>query len=102
MKRFVLSALLVAVMVLALAVPAYAEHTMEHVAEETQRLKDLYLVPGYGNEAGQLEVYDPLTEQAQLLGLYGLAALCTNYGGYWYVAEDGYYYWHACTSTGPA
>jgi hypothetical protein len=73
-------------------VPTYAEHTMEHVQEETQRLKDLYLPPGYGNELGQLVVYDPVNEEVHLTGLYGLAGFCQNFGGYWYDGEDGYFY----------
>jgi len=87
--------LVVALMLFA-AAPAFAEHTMEHVQQERQSLMDAYLAPGYGNELGQLVVYDPIFDETHLMGLYGLAALCQNYGGYYFVAEDGYYYWHDC------
>jgi hypothetical protein len=86
-----------AVLALTLALPALAEHNEEHRVQEAQALKDSYLVPNYGNDYGQLVVYDPLTEAYQLLGLYGLAALCQNYGGYHYDGGDGYSYWHDCT-----
>ena len=44
-----------------------------------------------------LYVWDPLTDTPGYRGLYGLAAFCHNQGGYYYYAEDGAYYWHACS-----
>ncbi len=86
MKKLAL--MLVFAMTLVVAAPAFAEHTMEHVQQEMQSLMDAYLPPEYGNELGQLVVYDPIYGEYNLRGLYGLAAHCANYGGY--------YYWHDC------
>jgi hypothetical protein len=76
--------------------PALAEHNMEHVREETERLKELYLPPGYGNEAGQIVLYNPVTDEVHLAGLHGPMTFCNQFGGYWYDGEDGYFYWHSC------
>jgi hypothetical protein len=65
----------VAVVGTLVSAPALAEHNIEHVREETERLKDLYLVPGYGNEAGQIVTCDPYTEDStldQVLWPYGV------------------------------
>src|SRR5215216_1304257 len=86
--------LLIIVLVLVLATPALAEHTAEHVQQETQRLMDAYLPPGYGDHRGVYGI-DPLGEPRQLY-LYTLAGMCQNYGGYYFWAGDDYY-WHDCT-----
>ena len=93
--KLLVPAVLAAAM-LVVAAPAFAEHNMEHVEQERQSLMEAYLPPGYGNELGQLRIYDPIREEVILMGLYGPASLCHNYGGYWYEAEDGQLYWHDC------
>ena len=96
-RRLALMTLLAALLVTLLAAaPTLAEHNEEHRAQEAQALKDAYLGPGYGNEYGQLTTYDPLAGEYRLLGLYGLAALCHNYRGYYCDGGDGYSYWHDC------
>ena len=45
--------------------------------------------------------WDPNGEY-KYLGLYDLAAICTNYGGYYYSAPDTPegYYWQSCDANG--
>jgi len=94
MKRVLTLGAVVALLTLALALPAAAEHNAEHVREETQRLQDTYLPPGagplmslYGVDAYGLE---------RTLSLHDLAAACYLQGGYYFYADDGGWYWNAC------
>jgi hypothetical protein len=90
------TAALIVVLALCYSAPALAEHNIEHVRESTERLKELYLPPGYGNELGQLVIYHPFTDEVHLSGLHGMIQDCQYFGGYWYEAEDGHLYWHSC------
>jgi hypothetical protein len=59
---------------------------------------DAYLPPGYGDASG-IYGLDPYGVPGQQ-PLYYLAAYCYNYGGYYYWADDGYY-WHDCAGARP-
>jgi len=43
-----------------------------------------------------LYVWDPIAGNAHDTGLYGLVAFCQNYGGYYYLGDDGAWHWFAC------
>ncbi len=95
MQKLAVGASMIA-FVLVLVVPACAEPTMEDVQQERQSLMDAYLPPGYGNELGQLVVYDPVNDEVHLTGLDGLAGFCHEFGGYSFDGGDGNWYWHDC------
>ena len=95
MYRVTLLILAALTVMLTLALPALAEHNSEHVQQTTQALMDAYLPPGYGSYSGIAGV-DPLSGYMRQLFLYDLAAICQNYGGYYYDGGDGYVYWHDC------
>ena len=87
-------AAMVAALALALPGVAGAEHTAEHVAQETARLQAAYLPPGAGDSMGVYGVDIYRTYRA--LSLHDLGFLCNYQGGYYYYAEDGGYYWNEC------
>jgi hypothetical protein len=94
LKVMVLVASLMLVLVSAL--PAWAQSGCEIAHECASDYADRgWVPPGYENSA-QLYAWDYLTQTPRMIGLYGLAAFCYNYGGYYYV-EDGAYYWHSCS-----
>ena len=43
-----------------------------------------------------LYAWDPVNGYAHDTGLYGLVGFCQTYGGYYYMGEDGSWYWNAC------
>lgn len=89
MKRLVL----VLVVMMMFASPVYAQSGCE-IAHECGEGS------GQVNPTGQpvtsLYVWDPISGYAHNTGSYGLAAFCYNYGGYYYMASDGAWYWFAC------
>ena len=94
MARLIVAVLAALLAVLLAAAPVSAEHTAEHVQQTTQNLMEAYLPPGYGDASG-IDGVDPYGV-ARRLYLYDLAAICQNYGGYYFDGGDGYYYWHDC------
>ncbi len=49
-----------------------------------------------GRHVASLYVWDPIAGYAHETGVYGLVAFCQNYGGYYYLADDGAWYWFSC------
>jgi hypothetical protein len=80
-------------LLLSVAAPALAQQGAERAGETAQPLMDAYLPPGYG-EASGIDALDPYGVATHLY-LYDLAAICHNYGGYYYWGGHGYY-WHDC------
>jgi len=91
LKAVVLAAMLV--LVLAMPSGAFAQSGCE-IAHECGDTR--YLPPGSPN-VPSVYAWDYLTGQYRPIGQYGLAAFCQNYGGYWFMAEDGGEYWNACS-----
>ncbi len=92
MKVMVVAVLLV----LALAVPSFAvaqSDLSEYLGEDYL----WYIPPGMDfASANSMYLYNPNTGSYLVGGFYGMKALCTNHGGYWYLASDGEEYWNAC------
>ena len=49
-----------------------------------------------GQTRASLYAWDPIAGYAHETGVYGLVAFCQNYGGYYYLADDGAWYWFSC------
>ncbi len=98
MYRATLQTLAVAlVAVLALASTAFASHDPNATGcEYAHECGDTRYLPEGSPNIPAIIAWDYLTGQYRLIGQYGLAAFCQNYGGYYYMAEDGGEYWNAC------
>ena len=95
MKRVLILTSLLALLALALALPAAAEHNAEHVQQETQRLQNTYLPPGVGPLMSLYGV-DAFGVK-RTMSLHDLAYTCYSQGGYYYYyADDGGWYWNVC------
>jgi len=94
MKKLLVTAFVASLLMLALALPAAAEHNAEHVAQTTANLQEAYLPPGAGPLMSLYGIGRYGEERT--LYLYDLAALCQNQGGYYYYGADGYWYWNDC------
>ena len=92
-------AVLAAVLVLTLAVPAFASHdpnaTGCEMAHECFADVAEWYPPGWPEDRISLVAWNPLSGGYESIGGYGLAALCYNYGGYYYLDYGGAY-WNAC------
>jgi hypothetical protein len=92
-------ALLAALLVsLTLALPALAAHDPN--ATGCARAHECGDEQAWANPMGQplasLYIWDPVAGYAHDVGAYGLVAFCQNYGGYYYLADDGAWYWFSC------
>ena len=89
--------LTVAVLTLVLALPALAQYDPEALSEYLGEDYLQYIPPGMDfASANSMYTYNPRTGAYSVGGFYGLKALCYNYGGYYYLAEDGGEYWNSC------
>jgi len=91
--------LLVAVVVLvfALVAPALAQSEHDTLSEYLGKDYLQYLPPGIDFwSANSMYLYNPNTGAYAVGGFYGMKALCQNFGGYYYIADDGGEYWNAC------
>jgi hypothetical protein len=93
-------AVLVAVLALNLVVvPAMASHTPGatgcEMAHECFSDVAKWFPPGTPENTLSIVVWDPQSGGYAGIGAYGLAALCYNYGGYYYLDYGGEY-WNAC------
>src|SRR5829696_516726 len=96
-KGTLLAAVLVAVLVLTLAVPAFASHDPNATGcEYAHECGDTRYLPEGSPNIPAIIAWDYLSGQYRSIAQYGLAAFCQNYGGYYYMAEDGGEYWNAC------
>jgi hypothetical protein len=82
--------LVVVALMLVVAVPAFAEHELEHSPQMQQEARERVLPPGYTDES---QVY--VWGHGQPIGLYGFLGFCSQDGGYWYWGGDDWYY-HYC------
>ena len=80
--RFLLVAAAAAlVAMLALPGVAGAEHSAEHRVQEVADLVERWAPPGTPSNTTSIWAWNYLTESDRVIGLYGLAAFCTNWGG---------------------
>jgi len=87
----------VVAMLFVLAAPALAQLEHETLSEYLGEDYNQYIPPGMDfASANSMYVYNPNTGVYWVGGFYGMKALCYNYGGYYYVADDGGEYWNAC------
>ena len=91
MKRLLLAAIAVMAM-LQVAGTAAAQSGCERAHECGENLV-------WAHPMGQvtpLYAWDPVNGYAHDTGLYGLVGFCQNYGGYYYLGDDGAWYWFDC------
>lgn len=94
MKRLVVIAAVVLVAVLAVAPLASAQSGCEIAYECGEG--QAWAMPD-GQIRASLYAWDPIFGYAHQVGAYDLVAFCQNYGGYYYyLADDGGWYWNAC------
>lgn len=89
----------VAMLVLALASPAFSSETADNETLSEYLGADYlqYIPSGMDfQSANSMYLYNPNTGSYWVGGFYGMKALCYNYDGYWYMGEDGGEYWNAC------
>ena len=94
------AAILVAllVLVLALATPVFAAHDPQATGcERAHECGDeqAWAMPDEQVHTS-LYAWDPIYGYAHEVGAYGIVAFCYNYGGYYYMADDGGWYWNSC------
>jgi hypothetical protein len=94
------AAVLAAVLVLTLAAPAFASHDPNATGCERAHecgYEQAWAMPDPdGQTRTSLYAWDPIAGYAHETGAYGLVAFCQNYGGYYYMGDDGAWYWFAC------
>jgi hypothetical protein len=101
LRRLIVLAALVAVLALALALPAFASHAEPgvdepcDVAHECTHHYAKWLPPGHDLASPGVWGWNPNGEYGYQYVLW-LAGFCTNQGGYWYEGSDGAAYWNAC------
>ena len=93
MKRLLILAALVASL-LATA-PLASDQSGCEIAHECFEDVAKWFPPGWPEDRMSLVAWNPATEQYEGIHAYGLAALCYNYGGYYYLDLGGEY-WNAC------
>jgi hypothetical protein len=93
MKRLMVLAVVAVVAVLVAAPASWAQSGCEiaHECGEGQA----WAMPDRQIRTS-LYAWDPIFGYAHQVGAYGLVAFCQNYGGYYYLADDGGWYWNAC------
>ena len=95
MQRCILG-FLVITMVLVFAVPAFAQSGCEVSRECLGEDSSQYIPAGMDfASANSMYLYHPNAGSYWVGGFYGMKALCSNYGGYYYIADGGEYY-NAC------
>jgi hypothetical protein len=97
LKRYILGILIIA-MVLVFTVPAsfalaQSEAGCEIAHECLPGDSSQYIPAGMDfASANSMYLYNPNTGGYWVGGFYGMKALCSNYGGYWYMDDGGEYY----------
>ena len=90
--RFIGALLVVLLVAVQLGAPALAQSGCERARECGWDL-------AWAHPMGQvtpLYVWDPVNGYAHDTGLYGLVGFCQNYGGYYYLGDDGAWHWFDC------
>ena len=98
MRASLLLVVLAVALVLTLAVPAFATHIPGGTGcAQAHECGDQYAeyLPG-GVYTPFIYAYNPISGSYQTMGVLGPVALCHNYGGYYYLTDDGGEYWNAC------
>ena len=94
MRRVILLILAALAVMLTLALPASAQSGCE-IAHECFEDVAQWFPPGTPENTLAIVVWNPNTGGYEAGYAYGLAALCYNYGGYYYLDYGGAY-WNAC------
>lgn len=85
-------------MILAFSVPAFAQSGAGcEVSRECPGDDSSQYIPAGMDfaSANSMYTFNPRTGYYSVGGFYGMKALCSNYGGYWYISGDSEYY-NAC------
>jgi hypothetical protein len=99
LRRLIVLAALVAIFLLALALPALAQESPSgcEIAHECGEQYLYALPPGYDiSTSTSVYAYNPFTSSWGYSDAMWMHQFCYQYVGYYYWADDGSVYWNAC------